>query len=360
MKTIGIIGASGQVGTEVCLFLKTYTDVRVIAIVRTPVSGALLKRLGVECRMGTLGNEQECQELLADCDLVVDFSVVIGEVSKTKRHYFNNVAKALQYSQPGAKYVFISTINAFGMSEQFNRAKKYFIPHSIYAVTKRYGEQIAAKYGRKYGKEVYSFRLGHVHGLLQRVSHETQELVNGRYRIFEYPDTPSYTIFCFTIAEGLVNILEGKEKPGVYTLVSEPAWSWKEVLEYYLEDGRDIDVRLVSLKKDGFLKKIPSTIKRSIFSFLTKYKDTMRANILHRIPDTERKYKAKLYVQRVHTQVGDFNDQFIYRPEGVHEGVFPGKRLQHCSDSRAVMQEKTKAVQEMLQALVQEPASIKT
>ncbi len=355
MKTIGIIGASGQVGTEVCLFLKTYSDLRVIAINRTPVSAALLKRLGVECRFGTLGSEQECRELLADCDLVVDFSVVIGEVSKTKRHYFNNVTKAIQYSKPGAQYVFISTINAFGMGGEFNRAKRYIIPHSIYAVTKRFGERIASQYGRKYGKQVYSFRLGHVHGLLQRVSRETVELVNGNYRIFEYPDTPSYTVFCFTIAEGLVNILQGKEKPGVYTLVSEPAWSWREVLEYYVENDRKIEVRLAPVRRESFLKKLPGTIKRYVFSTLTKYKDTLRANVLHYIPETEKKYKANLYIHRANTQIGEFNDQFVYKPEDVHVGTFPGKRLQHCTDSRTSMQEKTEAVKNMLQALAQEP-----
>ena len=57
MTTIGVIGASGQVGTEVCLYLKTYPEVRPVAIVRTSLSGALLRRLGIEVRVGAFGTE---------------------------------------------------------------------------------------------------------------------------------------------------------------------------------------------------------------------------------------------------------------------------------------------------------------
>ncbi|MEY3367588.1 MAG: hypothetical protein RI973_743 [Bacteroidota bacterium] len=350
--TIGIIGASGQVGTEVCLFLKTYENIRVVAIVRTAVSAALLSRLGIECRIGTFDREDRCRELLEGCDLVADFSVVIGEVANTKRHYFNNITKALQYSPRQARYVFISTINAFGMSAEFNKAKRYLIPHSIYAVTKRYGEHIAARYGKKNGKEIYSFRLGHVHGPLQRVSQETRELVNRRYRIFEYPDTPSYTVFCFSIAEGLVNIAAGLEKPGVYTLVSEPAWSWKEVLEYYLENGRQIEVRLTPPQRSSVLKSLPSLVKQRLFGFLARYKDTLRANVLHHFPDIEKKYKASLYIQRAQAQRDAYLDRFVHRPEDIHEGVFPGKRLRHGTDSRLTMHDKTARVEHMLESLV--------
>jgi hypothetical protein len=290
--------------------------------------------------------------LLHDCDLVADFSVVIGDVSRTQRHYANNIAKAIRYSPAHARYVFISTINAFGMSEQFNKARRYLIPHSIYAVTKRFGEAVTQRYGRKHGKDVYSFRLGHVHGLLQRVSQETDMLVNGRHTRFEYPDTPSYTVFCFTIAEGLVHIVEGKEKPGTYTLVSSPAWSWREVLEHYLSPGRRIEVSLVGRHHTPWFRRLPALLRRGVLGFLTRYKDTLRANVLHHFPTLEKKYKASLYVQRAKSQTAAYADTFVYRPEGVHEGVFPGPRLRYSTDSRVTMQTKTKEVAQQLTMLL--------
>ena len=127
MITIGIIGASGQVGTEVCLYLRTYPNVRPVAIVRTPISGALLRRLGIEVRCGTLGSPDECSELLGDCDLVADFSVSSGSPHQINAHYRNNISKALEFSKPEARYLFISSINAFGMSARDNRAKHHWV-----------------------------------------------------------------------------------------------------------------------------------------------------------------------------------------------------------------------------------------
>ncbi len=351
MKTIGIIGASGQVGLEVCLFLATYPDVRVVAIVRAGVSASLLKRLGIEYRTGSLGDPEQCRELLKDLDLIVDFSVRLGDVKDTNSYYHNNITKALAFSKPDAKYVFISSINAFGMSERFNKAKHYVIPHSIYAHTKRYGERLAFQHGRKNGKDTFVFRLGHVHGPLQRVSTETVKLVNGKYEHFIYPDTPSYTVFCFTIAEGLYHVVQGKEKPGNYVLISEPAWSWKEVLEYYVKPGRKIKVELTTARKPYSLRDFVQGIKGGLFSVLTKYKDTLRANILHHFPDVENRNKANLYTQRAASQIGEYREKTIYRPSGIHEGTFPGKRLSSISDSRASMAARTAVVMDRLRAV---------
>ena len=157
-------------GTEVCLYLKTYPEVRPVAVVRTSISGSLAGRLGIEVRVGAFGTESESRELLRDCDLVVDFSAPAGEVNDIRAHYERYVRQAVACAPEGARYVFISTINAFGMNPRFNRAKHYFLPHSIYAHTKRFAERLACRLGRQHRRAVYIFRLGHVHGALQRVS----------------------------------------------------------------------------------------------------------------------------------------------------------------------------------------------
>ena len=47
MITIGIIGANGQVGTEVCLFLSQMDDVRVVPICRTDRPFLILRGMGL-------------------------------------------------------------------------------------------------------------------------------------------------------------------------------------------------------------------------------------------------------------------------------------------------------------------------
>jgi nucleoside-diphosphate-sugar epimerase len=354
--TIGIIGASGQVGTEVCLFLMTYPDVRPIAIVRAGISGALLRRLGVEVRVCSLEDAAQSKDVLGDCDLVVDFSVKTGDdVARIKAHYRRNITRALDSTRAEARYVFISSINAFGMSAGFNRAKNYRVPHSLYAVTKRYAENLAMRSGKRLRKETHVFRLGHVHGLLQRVSEETCQLVR-QYRRFEYPDTPSYTIFCYTIAEGLIHVAQGHERPGIYTLISEPAWSWREVLNYYVEPGSRIEVELCAAG-GGFWRRAAGGFKGGVMQFLSAYRETLKANLLHHAPSLERRAAAYLYVQRARQQIREFQNVNVYRPPEIHEGVFPGLRLSRISDSRFSMSEKTDQVRDMLRRL---PGSTRT
>jgi nucleoside-diphosphate-sugar epimerase len=352
MKTIGIIGASSQVGTEVCLFLKTYPDIRVIGIVRASISGAILRRCGISVRVGTFDTAEECVRLVGDCDLIVDFSVIsTGDFAATRAHYKQYVSGALRGSPAFARYVFISTINAFGMGDEFNRAKYYWVAHSVYATTKRHAERLALRFGKLNGKQVFVFRLGHVHGILQRVSFHTAEIVSGPYLEYEYPDTPSYTIFCHTIAEALINVLAGREVPGIYTLISDPPWSWAEVLRYYAPQESQLTIRVLPSKRAGWRAGIIGWCKEFALGFVTRYRETLRANLLHRVPGLQLRIQASFYRRRARQQVHEWKSEFVYRPPPIHEGVFPGKRLRSLSDSRITMPRRAIEVQRILDAM---------
>ena len=315
MTTIGIIGASGQVGVEVCLFLKTYPGVRVIAIVRASTSGAMLRRCGVEVRVGTFATPEDSARLLGNCDVVVDFSASsTGDVAATRAHYAKYITAALQYSPSRTRYVFISTINAFGMGDDFNQAKSYWIPHSAYAYTKRHAERLTLRLGRLQGKQVFVFRLGHVHGLLQRVSQHTATLVSAPYSEYEYPDTASYTIFCYTIAEAIINVSAGGETPGIYTLVSEPAWSWEEVLRYYAPPYRHLKITLRSSKGARWWTRTVNRLKDAAFGLGLRYQETLKANLLHRVPRLQLKMQGSFYRYKARQQIREWQEQFIYRP----------------------------------------------
>jgi hypothetical protein len=183
---------------------------------------------------------------------------------------------------------------------------------------------------------------------LQRVSQLTAELVCGPHTEFEYPDTPSYTIFCHTIAEAIVNVGAGKDDPGVYTLISDPAWSWKEVLEYYAPPGRNLKITLRPAQQAVWWMRVANGLKSATFRLGYRYQGTIRANVLHRLPRLELKIRGKFYRHKARQQIRELQEQFIYRPPLVHKGVFPGKRLASCSDSRVTMTEKTAEARKML------------
>src|SRR2546425_10572288 len=95
MRTIGVIGASGQVGVELCIFLRIFPEIRVIAICRSQLTSSFLRRGGVECRIGDLASLDLARRLLAGCDLVFDLSLLKGLVFEVRAAADPTVKKAL-------------------------------------------------------------------------------------------------------------------------------------------------------------------------------------------------------------------------------------------------------------------------
>ena len=89
-------------------------------------------------------------------------------------------------------------------------------------------------------------------------------------------------------------------------------------------------------------------LERAALRLGFRYQETLRANLLHRIPRLELNIRGRFYRYKAQQQIREWQDQFIYRPPLVHEGVFPGKRLASASDSRVTMAEKTAEVRTML------------
>ncbi len=342
MATIGIIGANGQVGTEVCLFLSQVQNVNVIPICRTELGSAFLRKCGLECRHGSVESSEQAGHLLEDCDLVADFSLVKGRASQIRNTVTKMVRNALTYSAPGAKYVYISTIMAFGMSDHDQVFHKRFLSSTVYGSTKRYGERLSYRLGRRMGREVYMLRLGQVHGELQEVSRSIMSsLKSGTAYI---PPGPSWTVFVFSIAEALVNILNGKERPGFYTVVSVPSWSWRDIHEYYCRQ-KGVKADIVSentLRRTKWYMIFPSAAQRKLISSLLKllirYREIIAGYLLFAMPRIEGRIISLYSLFTAKTQITKIKSQGYYRPyDHLFKGKVPGRRLGSLSDSRITM-----------------------
>ena len=128
MINIGIIGANGQVGSEVSLFLNTMENVKVIPICRTEFGAAFLKRCGIECRIGNISKEEEAKSLLTDCSLIVDFTYLKGLPSEIKSKSKAIITNAIKHSPPDARFIYASSMMAYGMGKDNikNAVKKEF------------------------------------------------------------------------------------------------------------------------------------------------------------------------------------------------------------------------------------------
>ncbi len=214
MKTIAIIGANGQVGSEVSLLLSVMPGVKVVPVVRARLGAALLERCGLACRIGSLSSDDGARRLLEGCDLVADFSLPGGLPAERRRGIHSNVSRCMRLAEPGAPYVFISSTMAFGMPGDATRYRDHLIARTPYAAEKRDGERWTHLLGRLYRRPAYALRLGQVMGELQNISHGLIQEATPHPVELDGGASKSDTVFCSTIALALRNIADGLESPG--------------------------------------------------------------------------------------------------------------------------------------------------
>jgi nucleoside-diphosphate-sugar epimerase len=331
MPTIAVLGANGQVGTELCLYLSRMPGIRVIPICRSQLATTFLTRCGLDCRVGP-----PSRELFEGCDLIADFTMARGSMSEMLGTIESTVTACMMAAPPHARFVYASSEMAYGMAHQPGAPfKHHWLSRSEYGSSKRYGERLAFRLGRKTKREVFALRLGQVHGELQNVS---LELLSGfRDEVAWVPDALSDTVFVFTIAEALAHIAEGRERPGLYTVVSAPQWTWKEVHEYYA-------------RRCGILTRVVTypapQSKRSMFGpalqWATRlaigYRGVISGYLLHRFPDLEARFAAKYRTRRAAAEIRAGVESRQWRPYNPFAGSVPGARLCTVSDSRVAME----------------------
>ena len=216
--------------------------------------------------------------------------------------------------------------------------KSYLLARSVYGTMKRYSEKLATRLGKKFGKDVYILRLGEVHGELQSVSRKFLNEIKDE--IAYIPDAHSYTVFPYTIAEALINIAQGKEKTGRYTVVSEPEWSWKEIHEYYCKKVNiNPTIVLFNYSKNtnsNYLQCIILSIKNKILELVNHYVEIIASYFLSYFPKLEKKLMAKFYIQKAKSQIAEYkNNRRQYKRQSTKirldalEHVLPGDVIAH-------------------------------
>jgi nucleoside-diphosphate-sugar epimerase len=339
MKTIAVIGANGQVGTEVSLYLNQWDDVRVIAICRTEAAAAFLKLCGIQCRYGSVGDSSQF-DLLAGCDVIADFSLARGQPSEVREATRSSLNRVFAYAPTNATIVYISTTAAYGTGPKAPDYREYLFATTAYGTIKRFGERLAGQLGNKTQRPTFILRLGQVNGDLQA---PTQDLIQGlKPGTVHVPDGQSDAVFTFSIAEALVKIAGGAERPGRYTLVSSPEWSWEELYRYY-SDSLGIPVQIVKVPYPpygslGSLRARARDIAGAVVNGLSEaYRGILQGYVLSRYPALERRLTMQHRQRMARREIASLRaarQRWPFRPP---RGPVPGRRLKSLSDSRIAM-----------------------
>ena len=340
---IGVIGANGQVGAEVCLFLHARDDVEVVPIARSAYSTSLLRRCGLTCRHGSFSRPDEAAQLGAGCDVLADFSWPRGTPDQIRGFIRSNVANGVRYSPENSRYVFVSTQSVFKLTsgEPLYR---------VYGRTKRQAESLVRWWGKRLGRPVYVLRAGQVHGVLQTVSQDLKRAMRAGPTVI--PGLDSFTVFAFTIAEALAHIALGLEAPGTYTLVSVPPWSWKDIHTYYANQVHVTPSLLeepVPATPARWSRVGPRVLLTPLWRLAQRYRDLLN-DLAYRVSPEIAERARTAYLRRRARQEIVRTASPPWRPY-LQERPVPGRRLVSLSDSRVTMHEATKRVEALLASL---------
>ena len=349
---IVILAANSQLGIEVCLYLSTFKNVSVIGVVRTEVAGALLKRLNIEYKAGELEGNSEIEDVISNADLVFDLAAPSrGLLKDKKKFYQNRLSSIFNKMRKGSVFVLASTQAAFGYKEPlYPKLKYYFLPRTVYAANKRYAEKLSKRLGKKNDIDIFLFRLADVYGITQKSTALLRELIAKNYS-FTVTDTPANTIFTYEIALALINIINRIESPGLYTMVSNYAWTYSEILEYIASiDNMKVKINSIEVPKKDifyFLKIFKQMIQNSIII----RREFFNANfsIFERFIPRVKHAMLKKRAEREMALNANFPE---YRGLIRLSGVLPGRRFNSLPDLRKTIGSHEKIIMKRINNLL--------
>ncbi|MGH8048187.1 MAG: NAD-dependent epimerase/dehydratase family protein [Chthoniobacterales bacterium] len=340
---IGVIGANGQVGSEICLFLSRIPDIEVVAISRSVHGSSLLRCCGVECRHGSIETPEQAGQLVGDCEVVLDFALPKGTMPQMQGIIDRMQGAIMAGASAMRHYIYMSTMSVYRLApeEPFYRR---------YGTIKSYAEKSALRLGQRHGKSVTILRLAQVHGVMQAVSR--MMLRQMRDAEVTVTEGPSNTVFVFSIAEAVEQIVRGNVAQGTYTLVSNPAWSWSDIHRYYAKQlGLEARIRTVAAPKPGPqwmpLRNLVAAVRKEISALAYCNRDLIDDLVTKMSEDMSLKIRARHAQSRVRRDVAQDPRNAAWAPYPA-EFVAPGARLACLSDSRVTMDDAAREVNEVL------------
>ena len=230
MKTsikVGVLGANGQVGAELCLLLSRVAGLEIIPICRTRSGSAFLRWKGLRCRHGRFTDSAEAPNLAGDCDVIINSALASGTPAEIRRSEDALIRNSFQYSRPGAVIIYLSTQTVYG-----DPTPGRIRWRSAYGSVKLLSERTVRRCARRYGKAGYIFRLGHVGGALQNISCTIRNNISSGSLYLPADDRPSNMVYTVTIIEAIQRAISGGFPAGTYDLMNVPQWSWHQVHAY--------------------------------------------------------------------------------------------------------------------------------
>jgi nucleoside-diphosphate-sugar epimerase len=162
---IAVLGANGQVGSEVCLLLRKVPGLEVVPVCRNPSGSAFLRWHGLACRHGSVGDPARPRRWWGIATWWRTSRWPSGAPREARERNRRLIEQAALASPAGAKIVYFSTLSVYRRFRPANAPGG----RTAYGDEKLRCERDARRVGRRLRKKTYVLRLGHVVGELQAI-----------------------------------------------------------------------------------------------------------------------------------------------------------------------------------------------
>ena len=231
---LAVIGANGQVGTELCFLLRENVDL--IPIVRNKLGKIFLEHNGFKCRIADISQEKDAEENLRDIDVVVITAYAVDPLSGSQSQISKTINEkiiknSVRFSSENSTIIYMSTIRAF--AHKVDPTTSRFWPPR-YDNEKQHLERVMLSECRKRRKRGFPLRIGHVYGENQGSTKNIKKILSNKKIVIQAsPESKSNVVHTVTLKDAILKCTQPEVKPRVYSVVNHPQWNWKDVFEYY-------------------------------------------------------------------------------------------------------------------------------
>ena len=232
---VGLIGANGSVGTELCFLLNHDIDLK--PIIRNRLGAVFLKHHGFDCHIADISQESDAKESLSDVDLVVITSYTTDPFSNSQTQSSQQINEqliknAVKFSKDHSTIIYFSTIRAF--SHKIDPSTSRFWSRPSYDKEKKHLEHILFSECKKQKKRGFALRIAHVFGDNQSRTRKIKKVFSQKNVSVQVdPKKKSNVVHTVTIKDAILRCAKSDITPGLYSVVNNPQWTWADVFEYY-------------------------------------------------------------------------------------------------------------------------------
>ena len=328
---LALIGANGNVGSELCFLLQN--DVELKPITRNRLGSVFLNHHGFDCTISDISKENDAKESLSDVDVVVisSYATDIFTGSQTRSSQLINekiIKNSINFSHPDAVIIYFSTIRAFSNRIDPNTSNGW--TKSGYDKEKLTLEKILFSESAKKKKKAFALRLGHVYGDNQPRTRDLKKLLSkSELQIQVKTKNKSNVFHTVTIKDAILKCLESKTLPGIYSLVNVPQWTWKNVIDYYKKPETIINYKTIKTKTQE---------NSALWKILKSNKKHLAPLRYYISPKYDTRINKKLSTKRMLTAISSLKTEIPFYMLGFDYNPIPGPFLKNLQNTENLLE----------------------